>query len=314
MYIMKRARKYCLPGQLPGNMCVVIEIAPRDGATVTFRFPDADVRAVMDLQSRVFPSWEASTTTHFCGIPMAVRWAFTLCRPFMSAEAYGNMKLMPSFAHLRETLPLESIMPRWDSKGTFDFDLDAYVEWRAREEGIPPERLCRRGEGRAFTGSSQQASEDAMNGDVKRLSALELVGSDALASAESEIRKWGEIQKRGSGRGLFGNRKWKTKLLVLQGGTAVYFDETAVVAENLAARVIPLGQGCRVGRTPIEGLGLRGPSANLTLVTPGREYIFGCDSESGADEWVAALQTEIDAMLSMAAAEAVESSLFYDAE
>lgn len=96
----------------------MIEVAPRNpGATPTFRFPDRDVRTLFDLQTRVFPS-SLGTSTHLCGLPRAVTWAFRLCKPFMSAEAYENMNLKPDFSHLaNKHAPVASLLPRWDPKG-----------------------------------------------------------------------------------------------------------------------------------------------------------------------------------------------------
>jgi len=78
-YVMQRAKAYALPGQCPHNTCTIIEVVPRDGAATTFRFPDKDVRTLFDLQTNVFPS-SLGTSTHFCGLPRAVTWAFRLCK------------------------------------------------------------------------------------------------------------------------------------------------------------------------------------------------------------------------------------------
>jgi len=325
-YTMQRARLYALPGQSPGDTCTVIEVAPRDPAqknTPTFRFPDVDVRSLFDLQTRVYPS-SLGTSTHFCGLPQAVVWAFRLCKPFMSAETYDNMKLKPDFSHLADKhIPPDSMLPRWSSGGnggvvgSFEFDIDEYVEWRAREENVPAGSLCPRGQGRAFAASSAESALDSVGNDgtgaSSRISAAELLGVSKAApsdgvdgggdgDATQEVSKAGVVSKQGSGRGLFGNHKWKEKLLVVRAGAALYFDSTdATSATNFVARVIPLGSGCRVSRAS-EGPASSGflqrfgvPAAVFVLATPARDYTFSVGSEKEAAEWEASLAKEIKA-------------------
>ena len=120
------------------------------GAPATFRFPDRDVRTLFNLQETVFPGGNFSTT-HFCGLPRFVTFAFKLVKPFMSREAYEAMVLKPSFSHLgAHGIPNECMLRRWSSHGTFAFDVDEYIEWRAREEGVDLADICPRGHGRAF--------------------------------------------------------------------------------------------------------------------------------------------------------------------
>ena len=73
--------------------CVVVEVAPRPGAAVTFRFPDRETRSVLDLARQHYPGSTVASTTHFCGLPRAVTWGFALCKPFMAKETYENMVL-----------------------------------------------------------------------------------------------------------------------------------------------------------------------------------------------------------------------------
>ena len=92
----------------------MIEVAPRKGAGTSFRFPDKNVRkANMDLQRQHYPSGAIGTTSHFCGLPRGVTWAFKLCKPFMAKETYDNMKLKPNFNHLPKYLPPASILKAW---------------------------------------------------------------------------------------------------------------------------------------------------------------------------------------------------------
>jgi len=85
------------------------------------------------------------SSTHFCGLPLFVTWAFRLVKPFMRRETYEAMVLKPSFSHLSAHITPENMLPRWG--GTFEFDLDDYTDWRAKEEGIDVASLCARGEG-----------------------------------------------------------------------------------------------------------------------------------------------------------------------
>jgi hypothetical protein len=50
------------------------------------------------------------------------------------------------------------MLPCWG--GTFDFDLEAYIHWRALEEGVPPPPP---GPGRRFKGSSEKERLADMN-------------------------------------------------------------------------------------------------------------------------------------------------------
>lgn len=72
--------------------------------------------------------------THVCGVPRAIQWAFKLCKPFMSKEAYDAMQLRVDFSHLPKCLPPGSLLKEWG--GEVEFDLTQYVEWRAKEEGV----------------------------------------------------------------------------------------------------------------------------------------------------------------------------------
>jgi len=52
VYALNRAKAYMLPGKLHAS-CTVIEVVPRKGANTTFRFPDKETKALMDLQKQV---------------------------------------------------------------------------------------------------------------------------------------------------------------------------------------------------------------------------------------------------------------------
>lgn len=282
-YANLRAEKYFRP-ELGHHSCsVVIEVYPRDEKQTvpTFRFPDKNFRTLFDMNERVFPGSQQSTT-HFCGLPRYITYAFKLCKPFMSADAYNNMKLKPDFKHLKKEkyLPTTSMLSSWDKEGTLEFDLDAYVEWRAKEEGFDLKDICPRGQGRSYDPEVQNAMEG-----LDRVSSKELLG--APSSPESEggrsIVKHGPAKKRGSGRGMFANTKSKTKLLVAQKGSLFYFDSEDISAANLASRAIALDESCTAERTDDEPNGVR-------VTTRDRDFVFGMGSDEEADEWVSAVR------------------------
>ncbi len=309
VYALERASLHRLPGHARGECCTVIEIRPREpGAPVTFRFPDKDVRTLFDLQARQYPGALASTT-HFCGLPRAVTWAFRLCKPFMAREAYENMKLRPDFGHLlkgkERAIGAESdALERWG--GALAFDLDAYVAWRAADEGVAA-TLAAAGEGRAFDAAAAAVADEAA---MNAMGASGHVTAPALLADAEAVRTHGVLRKRGSGRGLFATTRWKAKLAVLtRGGALVYFDSTDEADErNGAARVIPLA-AARVERRGADASASPGffgggsaaaaaaPPAGagwFAVVTGEREYLFAADAEADAERWVAEINAEID--------------------
>lgn len=275
----------------PRGACIVIEVRPRDPSMPpSFRFPDRDVRTLFDMGRDVYPE-SLYSTTHFCGLPRAVTWAFKLVRPFMRREAYAAMVLKPSFAHLGAVMPRGSMLQQWG--GELAFDLDAWLEWRAKEEGVSAGELCPRNQGRTFDpAATAAASVDAMADSLRAGS----IGARTLLSGEvggsgAPPRLHGPVDKRGSGRGMFGNVRWKSKLLAVCDIGLVYFDGLDESDQNKAARIVPLGEpGTAVVRRPSE------PARphQFALVCATREYLFAVPSEDAAAKWVGALEVEID--------------------
>jgi hypothetical protein len=331
LYIMERVAAHALPGMPPHATCMVIDIAPRDkGAPATFRFPDRDVRTLFGIQADMLPG-AAFSTTHFCGLPTFVTFAFRLVKPFMSTAAYESMVLKPSHSHLpKHDLPEASRLPHW-ANGTFEFDVDEYIEWRAKEEGIDLKTLCARGNGRAFNAKAAAAAaaaalKESMGGG-EGAAAIEVITAKALiegdADAGASAVKHGGVSKRGSGRGLFSTTRWKRKLLVLvgapststtttttlngiptevevvvgaqagQGAILVYFDDLTVSDSNKAAALIPLDAAASVEVCTADG---RGPAHQWMLRAAGREYLFGVESEAEAEEWVEAVKAQMVAV------------------
>lgn len=326
----------------PRGACTVIEVRPRDsGAPPTFRFPDRDCRTLMDMGRDIYPEQAYAdldsnpgpansslvcysrvrapcteqgcyTTTHFCGLPRAVTWAFKLVRPFMRREAFEAMVLKPSFAHLRGAIPKTSLLRQWG--GELDFDIDEWVEWRATQEGVPQQRLCPRRQGRAFDPAAvAAASEDAMADSLKvgaSLSARALLAGEVGGSGAPPAMH-GAVEKRGSGRGMFGSVRWKPKLLAASAELGlVYFDGLGATDENKAARIVPLGEpGTAVARRTSE---TATRPHQFALVVSSREYLFAASTAEQADQWVAALEAEIEAAAKMRL-EMVSSGLSVDA-
>ena len=321
-YISERLEAHKQPDAPVHGACVVIEVRPRDaGAPPTFRFPDRSVRTLFDMQRDIYPA-SLSSHNHFCGLPRTVTWAFKLVRPFMRREAYESLVLKPSFGHLPGVMPRSSMLTQWG--GELDFDIDKWVEWRAREEGVAAEALCPRGGGRRFdpkaaAAAAEEAMADSLGAggggsvNAKALLAGEF-GSATGGGTPQPPRRHGTVEKRGSGRGLFGTVRWKPKLLVVAADVGlVYFDSLEPTTSNVAARIVPLGEpgtraesrggtggarsraGYLVGGGGDAGATSAAESHQFALVSPAREYLFRVPTAESAAAWVAALQAEIAA-------------------
>ena len=129
----KRAAKYCQPGTIMNSGCMIIEVNARKGAQQTFRFPDKKTKALMDLGKEHFPG-SLTSSTHFCGVPSAIIWAFPLTKPFMEEEAYNNMIFHSNYNRLTEYISPDNLLKEWG--GHLDFNVDDYIKWRAEEEGV----------------------------------------------------------------------------------------------------------------------------------------------------------------------------------
>ena len=292
LYAVERAHSYCLPEMPSAAQTVVLDVVPAEaGAPPTFRFPDRDMRTTFDMQSRLWPG-HAFSTTHFCGLPRFVVAMFRLVKPFMAKSAYEAMVLKPSFAHLPGHIDAACMLRRWG--GELDFDLDAYVEWRAAEEGIAIADVCARGGGRAYdkraaeAASVQAARESLASGGGGTITAKALCGADA----DPPPRKHGVASKRGSGSGLFSTLRWKAKLLCVAELGVVYFDGAAPTDDNKASRVIAWDGSVRAERCDADG---KGPAAQFAVRTAARDYLFGVDDAKEADEWVAAVNAQAEA-------------------
>jgi PH domain len=287
VYALQRAAQYRLPHHRPDEVCFVTEVTARDnpnplrlGMCSTFRFPDAAVRSLLDFMRATFPGSQYSVL-HFCGLPSVVTGTFKMVKPFVSIEAFNRLNLKSNFCHLKQDGHVDpaSLLPHWDKEGTFRFDLDEYLEWRAKEEGIALSRIPPCGGGRAYEIESKP--EDF------GLTTMSLLG---CPEARQSVIKMGWVDKRGSGVGLFASNRWKSKYMVLTPGCLFYFESPKISGSNVPSRMIVIdceaSDVCRLESTE-EG---NDKTAMLRLQCDGRGYIFGFSNEEEAEEWFQALQ------------------------
>ena len=281
-YALQRAAQYRLPHQRPDEVCFVTEVQSRETKSLnpSFRIPDAAVRSLFDVMKSKYPGSQFSVV-HFCGLPSFVAQFFKVVKPFVSEELWSRLKLKSSFAHLKAGghVAPASLLPEWDKEGTFYFDLDMYVEWRAQEEDISMDALCARGEGRKYEGifsfNPSLTLENLLGTPEKR----------------ENVLKRGWVEKQGSGLGLFASNRWKSKYMVLQPGLLVYFESSKISSTNEASKWIPIDESSSVQRVASSSSSDE-KKAVICLQSAGREYVFGCKNDQEADEWMQALQKQ----------------------
>ena len=277
-YALQRAAVYRLPHhQRVDEVCFVAEVQSRGetkSLNPSFRIPDGPVRSLFDFMKSKYPGSQFSVV-HFCGLPGFVTQFFKLVKPFVSEELWSRLKLKSSFAHLKAGgyVDPSSLLPEWDKEGTFYFDLDMYVEWRAQEEGISVDRLCQRGQGRTYDG-------------IFSISPPALTMEQLMGTPEKRenVLKKGWVEKQGSGLGLFATNRWKSKYMVLQPGLLVYFESNKISSTNEASKWIPMDGSSSVKRMVSDD-----NKAVFCLQSAGRDYLFGCKNEQEADDWLLAL-------------------------
>eukprot|EP00290_Baffinella_frigidus_P019144 CAMPEP_0180200004 /NCGR_PEP_ID=MMETSP0987-20121128/6010_1 /TAXON_ID=697907 /ORGANISM="non described non described, Strain CCMP2293" /LENGTH=245 /DNA_ID=CAMNT_0022155125 /DNA_START=211 /DNA_END=949 /DNA_ORIENTATION=+ len=140
------------------------------------------------------------------------------------------MNVTQDFSSLHKHLPRSSI-PK-EMGGDLDFDIEAYIQWRATEEGVEVQPDSFRG----FEPVSQRV--EAVAKKLLAMSSFQAVNHDPTPPT-----KHGTVQKQGSQGGLFGfaSTGWKTKLLVVgPPGFCIYFNSTDISASTKAAAVIRL--------------------------------------------------------------------------
>jgi hypothetical protein len=257
-YALQRAATYSKSGKTFG----VIEVKPRtEQDTSCFRFPEAASRSAFDMAKRFFPGSQTGAI-HFCGLPRYVTAGFSMCASFLDLD---RLQLKPNFNHLSKYISKENMLKEWG--GTLEFDLDKYVEWRAREENVPLEKLCPRGLGRPYHATDN------------------IITASALLE-HTEVIFQGIVQKQGSGIGFLSSRKWKTKLLVAVPKSLYYFDSTQVDEKNKATRMIALDDTSSVE--------LLNDSGNTFRVhAEGRSFDFQAEAADLATQWKESIERAI---------------------
>lgn len=281
-YALQRASKYRLPHQRPDEVCFVTEVQSRETKSLSssFRIPDGPVRSLFDFMKSKYPGSQLSVV-HFCGLPRVVASCFKMVRPFVSDELWSRLKLKSSFAHLKagNHVAPSSLLPEWDKEGTFSFDLDEYVEWRAQEEGISLDQICPRGQGRKYNGIFSFAPPS-------------LTMENIMGTAEKQdgVIQEGWVEKQGSGLGLFSSNRWKSKYMILQPGLLVYFESSKISSTNVASKWIPIDHSSTVEQVTLDDK--KEGVAGLCFQSVGREYIFGFKNEQESDDWLLALRQQ----------------------
>jgi hypothetical protein len=125
----------------------------------------------------------------------------------------------PDFKMLSKYLPKESILKEWG--GELEFDIEAYINWRARKEGV----LNLTDEVRRFAPGASDQHDRTIYSSISAQQACEFLPPPS---------KVGPVRKKGSGSGKGLNRflgagTWKTKLLCVgPPGYSTYFDSLEV--------------------------------------------------------------------------------------
>lgn len=315
IYCSNRVAKYCQDGCMMNSTFIILEVKARKGAHDTFRFPDKKTRIMMEIQKEHFPG-SLTSSTHFCGVPQAFTWAFSLTKPFMDEEAYNNMNLSPNFNHLSKFISNENLLKEYG--GELEFSIEKYIRWRAEEEGvldlidsIPLKRY-------ADYIKDSSADDDSQKPLV--MSSLQ------ISQLEHKPRKIGSILKKGSGFGVFSRKTWKKKLLFVgPGGYISYFDSLEISEDNKVVKSINVASGFiealedednnhtsesnlpekKEAKNTIVGMfstifnssSKSNVSKNTVfsfqLVTAARSYEFSCESREERNEWIKAINEEI---------------------
>jgi len=275
IYCMKRASIYHKQGSIKCST-VILDSVPKTGCNTTFRFPDAESKQLMNYQKLHFPG-SLSSTTHICGIPSYIVWAFALCKPFMDEEAYNNMLVKPDFSHLLQNYVTKENLPV-ECGGELVFDVKKYVQWRADEEGVNVNYEEFR---RYDPTNTAQVSELDMKQSLMQTTSHQLI------HGEMKPTKHGILSKQGSGKGFFANYKWKEKFVAVgPGGICYYFDSPDISDTNKVSTVISLTGGY------IELLEKDSVGYSFQLVTSERNYVFSCQTESDRNDWIVAFNEQ----------------------
>jgi len=150
-YLHQRMLLYTRPEDVPYQKCIIFEVVPREKkGKATFRIPDATLKSTLEFLQKYMPGAQLSIS-HMCGVSKLMTGGFHLSKPFLTKETYERTIMKPDFSHLikENYISPENCLKTWDKSGTLELDIDAYVDWRAKEEGVL-DKVCRKGQGRRF--------------------------------------------------------------------------------------------------------------------------------------------------------------------
>lgn len=310
-YLALRLREHVTEDIPHHQITLVVEAKQREkGAATSFRFPDRNVRSVMKRNEMYYPG-SKNSSVHFTCISRVVASMFGVLKPFLPKDVYDKMTLSSSFNKLEAFISPENRLVEWG--GLLNFDVDEYVEWRAAQEGIDLASVCARNCGRGFNdeGVSLATLNEIDSASSETLSATALINGEN--DGWPKPAKYGEVAKRGSGKGYLSTTRWKSKLLMLCGPTLLYFDDPdPQTKKNMVSRTIPL-LACKVERIEEESSGSvsarmasvminrvsndvsRGsPKFTFLLSNEERDFLFGCDIKEDADNWITAISEQIE--------------------
>lgn len=297
LYTNRRVSEYIQPDRFP-EVTLVMECQPRKGAIGTFRFPDENTKALINMQREHYPGG-LNSKSHFCGIPSVAVWAFHLVKPFMPKEVFENIELRADFKHLPNYISKENMLVEWG--GSFKFDFNEYIKWRAAEEGVSDLLV-------GLQPRRYDAKADAI--DIAKIPITDLnrglvdiysrhchLTCQKLVQYQPSVRKYGVLWKVGSGKG-FSTVRWTKKMLFVGGptGVAIYFDtldtknNTLKPVEVLSLAAIRVSAQQEENKSDNKAYRYR-----FQIKAPSRNLEFGCDSSAERDAWVSALLAEIKA-------------------
>jgi PH domain len=198
------------------------------------------------------------------------------------------MVLRADYGDLKNYLSKDNMLPHWGAGGSFSFDIDEYIRWRAHKEGVThliTNITPRRYDPAQASASSAEGDDEAMKQMYVQMTSAEVKNNDPAPAKLSSV--W----KKGSGKGFFANTKWKEKLLCVGlGGVAMYYDSTAISEDNKPSKIISL-LGATVEETTHED-NAKG-KYGFRIITASRNFDFGCATAADRDDWIKKITAEV---------------------
>ena len=137
-YMISRAANYQIKDR-SRSLCIIFDLTHYEGCTDTFRLPDKNVMSLMDKQKNYYPEYMGISNVAVVGLPKLFAQIMEVMRMRLG---YGNAwTFFESFDALRATgqVSSDNLPPAFG--GTFDFDFNKYLRWRAMQEGVSWERI-----------------------------------------------------------------------------------------------------------------------------------------------------------------------------